>query len=252
VELITLGTSAAAPAAGEATAGHLVRHAEGAILLDCGSGVLAALLEVIDLPQLHAIVISHLHPDHYLDLVPLRYAVAYGNAEHGPRVFLPPGGDVFLKQLGYAIRGQTTFFHDVLALAEYDPDAPLAVAGFHLRFQRTRHDVPCFAIAVEGAARLVYTADTGPSEEVARFVAGADLLLCEATYPAEADPAVTAAHLRTVEAGELGRRAQRLVLTHFWPGYDREQLRQQAAAARGGPVELARRGARFRLGPDRP
>ena len=149
--------------------------------------------------------------------------------------------------VGAALRGSPGFFVDSFAVEEFDPEAELTIGDFTLAFQRTTHDEPTWACAVQGSRRLVYTADTRESADLEAFAKGADLLLCEATYPALAAMAgelPSHNHLTSRQAGELARRASvgELMLTHFWPGLDRAPFAHEAEAAFGAPVTLARPG----------
>jgi ribonuclease BN (tRNA processing enzyme) len=247
MEVIVAGSSAAVPAPGDACSGYLVRAGGRCLLLDCGSGALGRVLAEVSPAQLDAIVISHFHPDHYLDLVPLRYALRYGGSAARPPLYVPPGGATFLAALGHALRGRDEFFSASFALAEYDPCTGLDLGAVRIRFQRTRHDVPTYAMRVEGERVLVYTADTAEDPALAAFAAGADLLLCEATVPADPGAVHPGLHLTAPQAGTLGRAAgaKRLVLTHFWPGFDRAQIAAEAAETFGASPELAAPGRRF-------
>jgi ribonuclease BN (tRNA processing enzyme) len=245
-----LGSSASSPDAGNACAGYLVRQGGTGILLDCGPGVLGNLRRFVDVAKLDAIVISHFHPDHFLDLVPMRYGLRYGldpdRATPRPRVLLPPGGIGYLRGVGRALRGNPAFFDASFDLAEFDPDDVIRIGGLDLTFCRTTHDEPTWAMAVRGDGCLVYTADTRASADLAGFAMYADLLLCEATYPASlaGQTAGSEHHLTSHGAGLLAREAwvRQLMLTHFWPGIDRNLFAEEAERAFGAPVTLARPG----------
>jgi ribonuclease BN (tRNA processing enzyme) len=251
MELVTLGSSASFPAAGGACSGYLVRHGATELLLDCGTGVLSRLQLETSVRDLTAIVITHFHPDHYLDLVPMRYGLHYGiEAPVRPKLYLPPGGTALLERVGLGLRNSTTYFSNAFDMREYDPDSALELGSLTLRFQRTTHDEPTWAVAIEdGEARFVYSADTQESDGVERFAQGADLFLCEATYPADLADIPSGNHLTSRQAGALAQRAGvgRLVLTHFWPGIERSRFAVEASAVFGGPVELAEPGSRFRI-----
>jgi len=195
--------------------------------------------------NLAAIVISHFHPDHFIDLVPMRYGLRYGwEAAVRPRVIVPPEGIAYLARLGEALRGNPGFFEDHFALEEFDPAGELAIGPFTLTFCRTTHDEPTWACAVVGERRLVYTADTQESPALEAFAGSADLLVCEATYPAAAGALPRGNHLTSIQAGTLARRAgvRDLMLTHFWPGLDRDPFGEEAERAFNAPVSLARPG----------
>ncbi|MCS7002195.1 MAG: MBL fold metallo-hydrolase [Dehalococcoidia bacterium] len=253
MEVVVLGSSASAPDAGDACSGYLVRHDATTIALDLGNGTLGNLLRHATIDELQAVVITHFHPDHYLDLAPLRYRVRYGglSRDRAPVILVPPGGVTFLSHLGVALRGKADLFREALPIVEYDPDRPYHLPGLTLRFQSTTHDIPTYAVSVEGAGRLVYTADTGPSADLEFFAAGCDLFLCEATFPADPRPLSAANHLRSVEAGLMAKHARpgRVVLTHFWPGLSREQIAREAAEAYGGPVHIAQPNRQFIVAP---
>ena len=245
MELIVLGSSASSPDAGDACAGYLVCQGQTQVLLDCGRGVLGQLRKVTSVDRLTAIVISHFHPDHFIDLVPMRYGLRYGwDSAVRPRVVVPPGGLRYLAGVGAALRGSPGFFVDSFDVEEFDPGEELTIGDFTLTFQQTTHDEPTWACAVQGTRRLVYTADTQESTDLEDFAKGADLLLCEATYPVRAGALPSDNHLTSHQAGELARRAGvgEVVLTHFWPGLDRSPFAEEAERAFGAPVTLARPG----------
>ncbi len=248
MRLTVLGASASFPAPGGACSGYLVEDGDTRVLLDCGSGVLSQLQLVTRVGDLSAIVISHFHPDHYIDLIALRYGLRYGFEESlRPRVLVPPGGRRFLRQLGAALRNAPEMFEASFALEEYDEEAAFAVGGLSLRFRRTTHDEPTWACALarrDGSARLVYTADTQGSDDVERFADGADFLLCEATYLGDGGDLPSGNHLTASQAGALARWAgvRRLMLTHFWPGLNPDRFADEAAGTFGEPVLLARPG----------
>lgn len=250
MRLTVLGSSASFPAAGDACSGYLVEQGSTRLLLDCGSGVLARLLSQCRLADLTAILITHFHPDHYLDLVPMRYGLRYGIEEVAPPpLYLPPGGRSFLEGLGSAMRDAPEMFNTAFVIEEYDPGHSLHIGELRLSFQQTTHDVPTFAVRVQGNGSLVYTADTRESRDLEDFANGAQLLLCEATYPHD-ESLPSANHLTSLQAGQLARAAgvQHLVLTHFWPGIDRSRFRTEAELAFGRKVKLASPGLQLETG----
>ena len=86
MELTVLGCSGSyGSPAGGACSGYLVRGAGRSIVFDLGSGAFANLRKAIAAEDVDAVVISHMHPDHFLDLVPMRYALRYGQRTHARR-----------------------------------------------------------------------------------------------------------------------------------------------------------------------
>lgn len=235
LHLTVLGNSTAVPHPASAAAGYLVEWGETAILLDAGQGVIRSLQDQLDPHELTAVVIGHMHADHSLDLVGLRYLYPWGEraADQLP-VHLPPGGRVRMDALATGISERVGFFDDAYVMDEYDPSQPLVIGPLTIRFNRGRHYVPAWGLSVEApdGARLVYTGDTGPSEPVVEFGADADLLLIEAALRLPAHDDAERGHLTAEEAIEMATRtrARSALLVHYSPTRRRE-LEELCAAA---------------------
>jgi ribonuclease BN (tRNA processing enzyme) len=226
--------------------------------------VFAKLRERLDYVDVDAVVISHLHADHFLDLVPYAYALTYAprqqpvpvhtwpGTDHPARPVLhvPPGArDTFRRVVG--AWGNEDLIEKAFDLREYDPEEELVVDSIRIRFQRVPHFTETFAISLsssDGGGRIIYGADCRPTKELAKFAKGASLMLVEATLPRpERDG--QRGHLTSAEAGEHARAAgaARLVLVHISDELDPEWARDQAAAKFGGPVEVASEGAVYEV-----
>jgi len=208
--LTVLGNASAAPHLDSPAAGFLVEWETTRVLLDVGQGVVRALQDVMDPHDLTAVVVGHMHADHYLDLAGLRYLYPWGEpAEHPLPVNLPPGGRGRLAALATAISERVGFFDDAYAIREYDPSRPLRIGPLTVTFTRGRHYVPAWGLAIVApdGARLVYTGDTGPSDSVTDFAADADLLLVEAALRLASQDDEERGHLTAEEAIDLARRA---------------------------------------------
>jgi ribonuclease BN (tRNA processing enzyme) len=220
------------------------------LLLDCGNGVFGKLRRHGEYERIGAVLISHLHADHMLDLVPFAYALTYGPALLGaerPQLHAPPGAQAALRRLCGAW-GSETLIENAFELREYDPAAELQIGGLRARFRLVPHYVPSYAVSLDdGGARLVFSADCGPNDALVELARGAEMLLIEATL---ATPDLEdGAHLTATEAGEIGRRAGvgRLVLTHFSDLLDAGTVRAAGEAAFGGPVSLAVEGESYEI-----
>ncbi|MGA8099637.1 MAG: MBL fold metallo-hydrolase [Candidatus Cybelea sp.] len=203
---------------------YLVQTGRAAVLFDIGSGAASKLRRAIEYGRLDAIVISHMHADHFFDLVPLRYGLKYGETSSPGRLplWLPPGGRRALEALRGAVSvdAPPDFFESAFAIEEYDPGAGLQVNDVRLRFCRTRHYVEAYAMRAEcGDASLTYSADTAPCDGVVELARQASLFLCEAALGLGAEEGERG-HSSAEEAGEMARRAdaKRLVLTHYPDG----------------------------------
>jgi ribonuclease BN (tRNA processing enzyme) len=260
VRITVLGKSPAWQDADGACSGYLVEGGGLRILLDCGPGVFAKLRRYAgNYADVDAVLITHLHADHILDLVPfasgLRYAPRPRTGETEParpRLLAPPGAAETFTRLSAG--GNMTPNHIELAfeLSVYDPAETLELGGLHVRFQPVPHYIPANAVefASSNGVRFTFSADTGPSPELCEFAAGTDLLLIEATQlgviPPDED---RRGHLTPAEAGEHGARAgaRRVVLTHFAEDLGADWVRDEGARGFGGPVEAAHEGAVYEL-----
>ncbi len=231
--LTVLGCAGSFPGPGDACSGYLVRTPDANTLIDLGPGVLANLQVHIPIDEIDAIILTHHHPDHWLDLPILRNAMRYVLDLDD----LPVLGTAGVLERARQLIGELapTFHWTTLRRS-----STLKIGDQHLRFAATDHPVETFAVRVEAEGRvLVYTADTGPDWLPGDLVTGADLFLCEATLDKAHERRVQ--HLSGRQAGALAREegVQRLVLTHLAPGIDPETQRAEAEAAFGDAVELA-------------
>jgi ribonuclease BN (tRNA processing enzyme) len=253
MKVIVLGASPACPRKGGATSGYLVLHGETSLLVDCGTGVVANLQFYLDYHQLRSIVISHMHADHFFDLIPYRYGLKYAPYHEPwlpPALHLPPGGASIFEAVVAPFSENPDFFAGAFQVNEYDPAASLAVGDLTVRFARARHPMPAYAMRIEGGGRVfAYSSDTAPVENVVTLARDADLFFCESAIQCRSQDAPAGAHSTPGEAGEMARRAgvTRLVLTHVWPQFDERQMLDEASASFGAPVELAREHATYEV-----
>jgi ribonuclease BN (tRNA processing enzyme)/MOSC domain-containing protein YiiM len=216
--------------------GVLIEAGDTAVLFDCGQGVIRALRSTMDPRSLDAIVIGHMHADHYLDLAGLRYLFPWGErAVRRLPVHLPPGGSARLEALAKAISERPSFFDDAFEISEYVEGEPLTIGHLRVKPFASRHYVPAWSmdIADRDGHRVVYAGDTGPSQRLEDVSRGADMLILEATLrdPSEDDPA--RGHLTAAEALDIAQRASvhRVVLTHY-PSFLRETIEGCVAETR--------------------
>ncbi len=245
-----LGSSAAYPGPGEACSGFLVQQDQTNLLVDCGTGVLSNLQRFLDLRHVTDIVISHMHADHFFDLIPYRYALRYGfvaSQNPKPALHLPPGGIDVLRQVTAPFAESPAFFEEAFKVSEYSTERPLHLSKLDLRFVPVRHYIPCYAMSIVGDKRVSYTADSGPCHQLTDVAGNADLLICNIGKAGqEMNPSLWG-HMGPDEAGALARHARvgRLMISHMWPGYEHRLGLSEARRAFGGTVELAEPGRPF-------
>ncbi|HEY6395971.1 MAG TPA: MBL fold metallo-hydrolase [Solirubrobacteraceae bacterium] len=262
MRITVLGKSPAWQDAGGACSGYLVEAEDFSLLLDCGNGVFSKLRSVCDYIEIDAVLISHLHADHFLDLVPFGYALRYAPRQQPvpvagwpgtssparPELYAPVGaGELFRAVVG--CWGPEELVDEAFVLHEYDGPDELTVGPFAVRFCEVPHYTRSFAVEVStGTARFTYSGDCSPNEELIPFARGTDLLLIEATLP-RPERTGERGHLTPGEAGELARRAgaRAVVITHFSDELDPDWVRAEATRAFEGDVALAREGALYTL-----
>jgi ribonuclease BN (tRNA processing enzyme) len=240
MELTVVGSSGSFPSADSPCSCYLVEADGYRMVLDLGNGALGALQRHCSIYEVDAVLLSHLHADHCVDMC--SYYVARNYRVEGCPDPLPV----------YGPHGTP----ERLARA-YDMDehpGMKEVFDFHtlrdtVTAARVAHPVEAYAFRVEhGGSSFVYTGDTGPCQELVDLARGTDLLLSEAAFT-DGKEDIPDLHLNGRQAGEHAARAGvgRLVLTHIPPWTDPERNRADAAAAYGGPVELAHPGAVYSL-----
>lgn len=243
LRLTVVGSSPAVPNPGGACSGYLLENVDRQVLVDCGHGVVGILRDVTEIDRLNGILISHMHPDHIFDLVPLTYGFYFGALPPIP-LLLPVGGYTVLQRIQAAFGLGESFFKRSFEVEEYLPHDRLDIAGMIVSFAPIRHFIPGYAmrfsVSPGGEHDLLYSADTGWSGDVVELARGAALAVVESTVLQYASDHEADGHLTAELAGKLARTAgvRRLLLTHYSRDVG-EQMRVAAQAAFGAPVELA-------------
>ncbi len=254
-----LGKSPSWQDAGGACSGYLVEEEDTRVLVDCGNGVFAKLREQVDYVDVDAVVISHLHADHFLDLVPYSYALTYAPRQQAvppppwpgtdeparPELHVPPGaGECFRRVVG--VWGNEDLIENAFDMREYEATSRLEIGDLVVTFRAVRHFLETYAMCLRsknGSGRMVYGADTSPTEALSDFARGADLLVIEATLPLPERTGVRG-HLTPSEAGQHGEAAgvKRVLLTHISDELDAVWARDEARRTFSGHVDVAAQG----------
>jgi len=250
VKVTVLGCSGSVPGPDSPASGYLIEDDDYRLVLDLGHGAFGALQRYVRPTEVDAVVVSHLHADHCIDLTAYFVALRYGGEGYrtgGPETRIPligPSGtrdriaaayDPLERKLGL----QGLFGFTTPASGELGP--------FSLSFATMNHPIPTSAVRITNGDRtFVYSADTGESPELVSLAHGADLFLCEASFGPD-DPYVPDLHLTARQAGEHADKAgvDRLVVTHVPPRTSREVQASEAAEAFDGAVEVATAGAEY-------
>lgn len=244
VTVTILGCSGSYPAVGDACSGYLVQTPNCNVVVDLGPGTLANLQRHVALTDIDAVVLSHSHPDHWVDLTGLRTALRYRFERDG----LPVYGTRETFELASAL---TSALDPTFDWHETSDGAEFRVDTLRFRLSATDHYVETHAVRIDdrvSGATVGYSADTGPGWTLDQLGPDLDLVLCESTYPTDAE-AAGILHLSAHQAGVMGKAAdvRRLVLTHLWPDTDVEAHRREGTAGFGRAVDVARTNERYEL-----
>ena len=248
--LVTVGTGTVAPSATRTGPAHWVERGDVRLLMDCGAGAIHRLAQFgLKWEKVTHVALTHFHPDHYGELPALLFALRHATKRVEPLVILGPAGTVRL------LRSLADGFGDWLL----DPGYPIGILDVQagepfplspdvmLEVHATPHTAESVALSVTAPeGRVVYTGDTGPSEELASWARGCDLLLAECSLP---DGQEVAGHLTPGTVGQLAAsaRPKRLVLTHLYPPTEEVDVGTLVGAHYRGPVAVAADGDRFEV-----
>jgi ribonuclease BN (tRNA processing enzyme) len=218
-------------------AAYLVTAGSTNVLLDLGQGSFSALFPHISPADLDAVAISHLHPDHFIDLVPLRHFLRYEFAPPRRVRVIGPGAlvdrlDGLHAQPGFTAESLDT---ETIGTGEH------RVGELRLRATRVVHTDDSYAIrvATKRGPGLVYTGDCGRADDVLPLLERGDVLLSEvATGPGPVPAGMQ--HLDGPAVGRLAAAAGagRLLLTHILMGHDLDATIASVRRAYDGPVEF--------------
>jgi ribonuclease BN (tRNA processing enzyme) len=250
MKLTVVGCSGSFPSAESACSSYLVEADDYRLLLDMGNGALGELQRYCGLYDLDAVLLSHLHADHCIDMVTYFVARYYrhdGGMPDSIPVYGPQGTEERLAT-AYGDLPDDKCMSEAFDFHTLDAGR-FEVGPFTVVADRVCHPVETFAFRLEHAGRsLTYSGDTGPCEALLSIAEGTDLFLCESSFT-HGKEEVPQLHLNGRQAGEHAAQAgaARLVLTHIPPWTNPQIALADAESAYSGTVELARPGAVYEI-----
>lgn len=218
MKVTILGNNGPFPSAGGACSGYLITDGDKKLLVDCGNGILANLQKFIRFEELDAIILTHLHSDHMSDMMVLRYAVqikmnrGFGNKPI--EVYAPSEPQEEYDRLN--IPG-------VFNLHAINEELVLNFGDMSLEFKEMVHPIKSYAVSMaSGGKKFVFSGDTSWNDSIIEFSKEADLLILDAGLLSKDKKSDNVPHLTARECGIVAKKAkaQKLLLTHFWPEDD--------------------------------
>jgi ribonuclease BN (tRNA processing enzyme) len=252
VKLTVLGCSGSVPGPDSPASGYLIEAEGYRLLLDLGHGAFGALQRYVRPNEVDAIVISHLHADHCIDITAYIVALRYGG--DGYRCGSPEGRIPLVGVPGTRDRLEAAYdplarklsLHEIFTFATPTPGE---LGPFRMSYARVNHPTPTNAVRIEYQGRsMVYSADTGESPELVDLARGADVLMCEASVGRD-EKLIPDLHLTGRMAGEHADKAgvDRLIVTHVPPWNSVDEAVEDASAAFSGTTEVAKPAAEFQI-----
>ena len=233
--------------------GYLVSNGNKKILLDCGNGSTKYINSIEELSNI-IIIISHLHHDHWGDLLSLSYDSYVlhnlGILKERVKVYIPEPDfeekiiSVYAEPItGFPIpitRKESIIDYEFLSnLGEeqylefitYNEKTKLNVDDLEIDFSENPHQIRSYSIRVKDKeSTIVYSGDTGfKNNTLTNLATNADLLICESTY-LSTQPKKLDYHLTTTEAATIAKEAnvKSLLLTHFYPTIEKKEYVEEA------------------------
>jgi len=226
MKLTVLGNNGTYPKVNGACSAYLISEGTYNLLIDVGNGSLAKLQNVCDLSSINTIILSHLHFDHFADIIPLRYALetrrSKGETIQPVHVYLPSAPRWLMRELSA---------NDVFTLHQIQDRFQVTDGPLTMMFRKVVHTVPSYAVRIEnGSNSFVYSSDTAVCDSLVSVAKDADVFLCESSYIGE-DASQAGHHLSALSAGYIASTAQvrRLLLTHLPNDCEVHQIVREAA-----------------------
>ena len=263
MKLTIIGCTGSFPGPGSPASCYLVTAHDGErpwrILLDLGSGALGVLQRYADIKDLDGIFVSHLHPDHCMDLCGLHVAIHWDPAGWGRDRMLVWGPEATADRIATAYGlPLDPGMHEDFDFRSWTPREPVRIGPFTITPYPVRHPIEeAYALRVEatepladGSIRtsvLAYSGDTDTCAELVESAREADMFLCEAAFEEGRDDAIDGVHLTGKRAGQMATEAaaRRLLLTHIPVWTDINTVVDEAKEVYDGSIAVAVSGVTY-------
>jgi len=241
-----LGSGTCVPSLTRSACAVLMQVGRQRLVFDAGPGTMRRLLEAgTDIYHIDYLLLSHFHPDHTAELVPLLFANKYPDAGRRRKRLTVVGGPglkrffaALVAVYGHWIQLAAEMIH-FIELGDR-PENELQGEGFRITAAAVVHNPESLAYRVEipSGASVVYSGDTDYADRLVTLAHQAGLLICESAVP---DEEKIPGHLTPALAGRIASEAavKQLMLTHFYPACDQVDVAAQCRRTYQGPLLLA-------------
>lgn len=240
MKLTIVGCAGTFPGPDSACSSYLLEHDGFRLLVDAGNGSTGALQRSCGLLDINAVILSHLHGDHYLDLITYTYARRYHpDGSPGPIPVHGPS-DVEAHIAGAFGRPVDDLLSAVYDFHPASGPGRVSIGPFDIDLGAVNHPIETYGMRITAGGRtLAYSADSGVSDELVKLARDVDVFLCEASY-LEGDDNPPNIHLTGKQAAEHATRAGvgRLLLTHLVPWGDAHRTLAEAKQGYDGDVSI--------------
>jgi len=241
VKLTVLGSAGTHAGPDRACSSYLVEHDGFHLLMDCGNGSLSNLQKCVDPAAIDAVLLTHLHVDHFGDLYGLYYALRFHPSGPGSiPVYAPPGAQAHLAQLLHGDPEDT--FAQVCCFVEARPGDTLDLGPLHLELFAARHPITTLAPRITvGDAVLAYSADSAMTDALIDCARDADVFIADCSWLERMRPLPDGVHMTAKEAGETAKRAnvRTLLVSHVYPTTDPAEAAAEATSVCDAEVVIA-------------
>lgn len=161
---------------------------DGHLLLDAGT--IGSVLSEEEQWKIKDIFITHSHLDHIRSIPALADNIIMKNLKHSVTVHSTT--DVISALRDHIFNGVIwpdftklpSSENPVITYATVEPYKECVIKGYSIQTIPVNHTVPAVGFKVtSGGKTLVYTGDTGPTEDIWKFCSGADALIVEVSFP---------------------------------------------------------------------
>lgn len=242
MKLTIIGCAGSFPNQHSSASCYLLEQDGFTLLMDLGNGALGSLHNFIDPLTVDAIIFSHMHADHCLDIAPMYVLRRYHPQGIAPRIPVYGPVDVAHRMSQAYGMASEQGMSDCFDIRVY-PAEEFELGPFHIQAFPVVHPVPAHALRINaGGGTLVFSGDTAPCPGLADAAQGAEFALFEASFRSQ-DDNPEGVHLTAAQAAEFAERAgaQRLLLTHLASWHDNSGALAEASAF-SGQIAMAETG----------